>query len=429
MQINSDDAPRTAKKPACEDGDRANMLYTLYAWQQTALAPLRLAAVTGQHFFSNPAFLFADSRTARSIAAVCEMVERSTRQYGKPPFGIDAVPVGGELLPVSEEIVASNAFGSLVRFKREGAEKLPRVMLVAPLSGHHATLLRGTVAALLPAHDVHITDWHDAKGIPLAAGRFDLDDYIDQIVTYLRALGPGAHVIAVCQPSVPVLAATSLMAASKDKCRPRSVTLMGGPIDTRINPTKVNQFATQRPLSWFKNTVVSTVPYGHPGFGRAVYPGFLQLSGFMSMNMDRHLGAHLRMFEHLIRGDGDSAESHRRFYDEYMSVMDLTAEFYLQTVDIVFQRHLLPKGEWVSRDREIDPGAIRDIALMTVEGELDDISAPGQTLAAQDLCSRLRDYQRSHYVQPGVGHYGVFSGRRWTNNIYPIVRDAIHNAC
>jgi len=397
------------------------MLYTLYAWQQTALAPLRLAAVTGQHFFSNVGFPFADSRTARSIAAVCEMVERSTRQYGKPPFGIDAVPVGGDLLPVTEEIVAANAFGSLIRFKREGAEKLPRVMLVAPLSGHHATLLRGTVAALLPGHDVHITDWHDAKGIPVAAGRFDLDDYIDQIVTYLRVLGPGTHVIAVCQPSVPVLAAASLMAAAKDKSRPRSITLMGGPIDTRVNPTKVNQFATARPLSWFKNTVVSSVPYGHPGFGRSVYPGFLQLSGFMSMNMDRHLGAHLRMFEHLIRGDGDSAEGHRRFYDEYMSVMDLTAEFYLQTVDIVFQRHLLPKGEWVSRGRKIDPAAIRDIALMTVEGELDDISAPGQTLAAQELCANIPKKKREHILAERVGHYGIFNGRRWREVIAPRV--------
>jgi len=393
------------------------MLYTLYAWQQTALAPLRLAAVTGQHFFGNLGYPFADSRTARSIAAVCEMVERSTRQYGKPPFGIDAVPVKGELLPVTEEIVTANAFGSLLRFRREGAEKLPRVMLVAPLSGHHATLLRGTVAALLPAHDVHITEWHDAKLVPAAAGGFDLDDYIDQIAMYLRKLGPGTHVIAVCQPSVPVLAATALMAAAKDKCRPRSMTLMGGPIDTRINPTKVNQFAASRPLSWFKNTVVSHVPFGYPGFGRAVYPGFLQLSGFMSMNMDRHLGAHLRMFEHLIRGDGDSAEAHRRFYDEYMSVMDLTAEFYLQTVDLVFK----PKGEWVSRGRKIEPQLIRDTALMTVEGELDDISAPGQTLAAQDLCSSIPKTKREHVFAERVGHYGIFNGRRWREVIAPRV--------
>jgi len=397
------------------------MLYTLYAWQQTAMAPLRLAAVTGQHFFSASTFLFAETRTARAIAAACEMVERSTRTYGKPPFGIDAVTIKGEAVPVTEEIAAGNAFGSLVHFKRAGAERHPRVMLVAPLSGHHSTLLRGTVAALLPGHDVYITDWHDAKTIPVAEGKFDLDDYIDQLISYLKALGPGTHVIAVCQPSVPVLAAASLMAAAKDRCRPRSLTLMGGPIDTRINPTKVNNFATRHPLAWFKNTVVSRVPYGAPGFGREVYPGFLQLSGFMSMNMDRHLGAHLRMFQHLVRGDGDSAESHRRFYDEYMSVMDLTAEFYLQTVELVFQKHALPKGEWVSRGARIEPAAIRDIGLMTVEGELDDISAPGQTLAAQDLCRGIPPSKREHVLAQGVGHYGIFNGRRWREAIAPRV--------
>ena len=397
------------------------MLYTLYAWQQTAMAPLRLAAVTGQHFFSASTFLFAETRTARAIAAACEMVERSTRTYGKPPFGIDAVTIKGEAVPVTEEIAAGNAFGSLVHFKRAGAERHPRVMLVAPLSGHHSTLLRGTVAALLPGHDVYITDWHDAKSIPVAEGKFDLDDYIDQLISYLKALGRGTHVIAVCQPSVPVLAAASLMAAAKDKCRPRSLTLMGGPIDTRINPTKVNNFATRHPLAWFKNTVVSRVPYGAPGFGREVYPGFLQLSGFMSMNMDRHLGAHLRMFQHLVRGDGDSAESHRRFYDEYMSVMDLTAEFYLQTVELVFQKHALPKGDWVSRGARIEPAAIRDIGLMTVEGELDDISAPGQTLAAQDLCRGIPPSKREHVLAQGVGHYGIFNGRRWREAIAPRV--------
>jgi len=312
------------------------MLYTLYAWQQTAMAPLRLAAVTGQHFFTGALFPLAQTHTARAIAAACELVERSTRQYPKPEFGIATVRVDGEQLPVTEEVVAGNAFGSLIRFRRPGAGRHPRVMLVAPLSGHHSTLLRGTVEALLPGHDVHITDWHDARLIPASEGPFDLDDYVDQIIGYLHALGPGTHVIAVCQPSVPVLAATALMAAARDRCRPRSLVLMGGPIDTRINPTKVNKFATARPLAWFKNSVVTRVPYGHPGFGREVYPGFLQLTGFMSMNIDRHLGAHLRVFGHLIRGDGDSAEAHRRFYDEYMSVMDLTAEFYLQTVELVF---------------------------------------------------------------------------------------------
>jgi len=416
------DAPGAGRKRRIwTTGVSAEMLYTLYAWQQTAMAPLRFAAVTGQHFFSGVGFPLANTRTARTIAAACEMVERSTRQYVKPSFGVDSVTIKGEIVPVVEDVVAGNAFGSLIRFNRAGAERHPRVMLVAPLSGHHATLLRGTVKALLPGHDVYITDWHDAKAIPLAEGRFDLDDYIDQIVAYLRALGPGTHVIAVCQPSVPVLAAAALMAAGKDRCRPHSLILMGGPIDTRINPTKVNQFAARHPLSWFKNTVVSRVPYGNPGFGREVYPGFLQLSGFMSMNMDRHLGAHMRMFEHLVRGDGDSAEAHRRFYDEYMSVMDLTAEFYLQTVELVFQTHVLPKGEWVSRNVKIEPAAIRDTALMTVEGELDDISAPGQTMAAQDLCRSLPPRKREHILAQGVGHYGIFNGRRWREAIAPRV--------
>ncbi len=402
-------------------GVSADMLYTLYAWQQTALAPLRLAAVAGQHFFSASTFPFVDTRTARAIAAACELVERSTRTYPKPPFGIDTVTIRGRELPVEEEIVAATPFGGLVHFAREGAERLPRVMLVAPLSGHHSTLLRGTVQALLPGHDVFITDWTDAKTVPAADGRFDLDDYIDHLISYLRVLGPGTHVIAVCQPSVPVLAAASLMAAAEDRCRPRSLTLMGGPIDTRVNPTKVNRFATRHPLSWFQNTVVSRVPYGYPGYGRSVYPGFLQLSGFMSMNMDRHLGAHLRMFENLVRGDGDSAESHRKFYDEYMSVMDLTAEFYLQTVELVFQKHALPRGEWVSRGTKIEPAAIRDTALMTIEGELDDISAPGQTLAAQELCSGLPAAKREHLLAEGVGHYGIFNGRRWREAIAPRV--------
>jgi poly(3-hydroxybutyrate) depolymerase len=397
------------------------MLYTLYAWQQTAMAPLRLAAVTGQHFFTGALFPLAQTHTARAIAAACELVERSTRQYPKPEFGIATVRVDGEQLPVTEEVVAGNAFGSLIRFRRPGAGRHPRVMLVAPLSGHHSTLLRGTVEALLPGHDVHITDWHDARLIPASEGPFDLDDYVDQIIGYLHALGPGTHVIAVCQPSVPVLAATALMAAARDRCRPRSLVLMGGPIDTRINPTKVNKFATARPLAWFKNSVVTRVPYGHPGFGREVYPGFLQLTGFMSMNIDRHLGAHLRVFGHLIRGDGDSAEAHRRFYDEYMSVMDLTAEFYLQTVELVFQKHVLPKGEWVSRNRRVEPAAIRDVALMTVEGELDDISAPGQTLAAQDLCRSIPWHKREHLFAQRVGHYGIFNGRRWREAIAPRV--------
>jgi poly(3-hydroxybutyrate) depolymerase len=281
------------------------------------------------------------------------------------------------------------------------------------------------VRELLRDHDVYVTDWIDARTVPVHEGRFDLDDYVDTVARFLRFLGPGTHVVAVCQPSVPVLAAAALMAAAEDPCRPASLTLMGGPIDSRANPTRVNDFALRHPLSWFEHAVITRVPFGFPGVGRRVYPGFLQLSGFMSMNMDRHFGAHMRMFEHLIVGDGDSAEQHRRFYDEYMSVMDMTAEFYLQTVDLVFQRHALPKGEWVSRGRKVEPAAIRDIALFTVEGELDDISAPGQTLAAHALCAELPKKRRDHMVAEGVGHYGIFNGRRWRETIYPRVRDFI----
>ncbi|MEN8196554.1 MAG: polyhydroxyalkanoate depolymerase [Pseudomonadota bacterium] len=333
-------------------------------------------------------------------------------QYGKP--------VG-----VTETIALQKDFCALRHFARATTRQDPRVLLVAPLSGHFATLLRGTVKTLLPDHDVYVTDWADAGMVPVEKGQFSLDDYTGYIVDFLRFLGPDTHVIAVCQPSVPVLAAVALMAEDKHADSPRSMTLMGGPIDTRNNPTKVNQFATTRTIDWFRKTVISTVPFGYPGAGRQVYPGFLQLTGFMSMNMDRHLGAHLRHFHHLIRGDGDSAAGHRRFYDEYMSVMDLPGQFYLQTVKTVFQDHALPKGEMMSGGRRVDPAAITKTALMTVEGELDDISAVGQTRAAQDLCVNIPVARRTHLEQQGVGHYGIFNGRRWRDLIYPKVRDFI----
>lgn len=405
------------------------MLYALYAWQQAALTPVRLAALAGQQLFSHPQMLLSRTRYGRTMAAACEMVERSFRAYAKPGFNLPETLIDGRVVPVAEEVVAETPFCRLLRFRREDAAVArrgdPRVLLVAPMSGHHATLLRGTVAALMRHHDVIVTDWVDAKDVPFSQGHFDLDDYVDHIVESLQMLGPGTHVIAVCQPSVPALAAAALMAAADDPARPRSLTLMGGPIDTRVNPTRVNQFATSRSLAWFERSVVSTVPFGFAGVGRAVYPGFMQLSGFMSMNIDRHVGAHLRMFEHLIRGDGDSAEAHRRFYDEYMSVMDLTAEFYLQTVETVFQRHALPKGTWVSRGRRIEPAAIRDVALMTVEGALDDISAPGQTQAAHALTPGIPADKRAQLLAEGVGHYGIFNGRRWREAIYPAVRGFI----
>lgn len=408
------------------------MLYSLYDWQLAAFAPMRTMAVAGRNFLTNPDFPFTESRFFRGVAASCELFERVTRRYEKPEWGLDRTRIDGAWASVTEEIVESRSHCNLLHFKRDpigsGDRDDPKVLVVAPMSGHHATLLRGTVAALLPDHDVYIADWIDAGRVPVSQGRFDLDDYVDHVIAFLQRLGPGAHVIAVCQPSVPVLGAVSLMAADGDPCQPASMTLMGGPVDTRNNPTKVNEFAKRHRLGWFERSVIARVPFGYEGFNRRVYPGFLQLTGFMSMNFDRHFGTHLKLFGHLIRGDGDSAAAHRKFYDEYVSVMDMTAEFYLQTVDIVFQRHALPKGEWVSRGRRIEPSAIAKTALLTVEGELDDISSVGQTRAAHELCSGIPPDRRRHILQADVGHYGIFNGRRWRETICPQVRDFIRAA-
>ncbi|MGE0735645.1 MAG: polyhydroxyalkanoate depolymerase [Alphaproteobacteria bacterium] len=401
------------------------MLYALYEWHRNSLMPLRFMAEAGQRILSDPNLPFAYSHAGRAAAATCEMVERSTRNYKRPGFGIAETLVGGKPVAVAEEIILAKPFCELRRFARDTKRKDPKVLLVAPMSGHYATLLRGTVLALLPDHDVYVTDWLNARDVPLSQGAFDLDDYVDYVIEFLQKLGPKASVIAVCQPSVPVLMAASAMAAARDPMQPASMILMGGPIDTRVNPTKVNTFATARPLEWFEKTVVSPVPFGLPSFGRKVYPGFLQLSGFMSMNIDRHLGAHMRMYHHLIKGDGDSAEAHRKFYDEYMSVMDLTAEFYLQTVKRVFQDHDLPLGRMRWRGVPVDPGAIVKTALFTIEGELDDISATGQTKAAHDLCRNIPRARRKHLLQERVGHYGIFNGKRWREQIYPQVRDFI----
>ena len=408
------------------------MLYALYDWQLAAFAPMRTMAVAGRSFLTNPDFPFTESRFFRGVAAGCELFERVTRRYEKPAWGLERTQIGGAPVAVTEEIVEARPHCNLLHFRREtggsAAGDDPKVLVVAPMSGHHATLLRGTVAALLPDHDVYITDWIDAGRVPVSRGPFDLDDYVDHVIAFLQRLGPGAHVVAVCQPSVPVLGAVSLMAAAGDPCRPASMTLMGGPVDTRINPTRVNDFAKRHSLGWFERSVITRVPFGYEGFNRRVYPGFLQLTGFMSMNFDRHFGAHLKLFEHLIRGDGDSAEAHRKFYDEYMSVMDMTAEFYLQTVDVVFRQHALPRGEWVSRGRRVEPAAIESTALLTVEGELDDISAVGQTRAAHDLCTGIPHDRRRHILQPDVGHYGIFNGRRWRELIAPQVRAFIRAA-
>jgi poly(3-hydroxybutyrate) depolymerase len=404
------------------------MLYHLYDWHHAAWEPMRLFVQAGQRLFSHPALPFSYTGMGRTAAAVCEMVERGTRRYAKPVVGLEHTTIDGDMVAVVEETVLEKTFCKLKHFRRATKRKDPRLLIVAPLSGHHATLLRGTVQALLPDHDVYITDWLNASDVPLKDGAFDLDDYIDYVIDFLRHIGPGANVMAVCQPSVPVLAAVSLMSAAGDPATPASMTMMGGPIDTRKNPTKVNDVATGRSLDWFERTVIAAVPPGHSGAGRRVYPGFLQLSGFMSMNIDRHVGAQFRMFHHLIQGDGESAAGHRRFYDEYMSVMDLPAEFYLQTIETVFQEHALPRGTMASRNRKVEPSKIAKTALLTIEGELDDISGLGQTRAAHDLCTGLPAERHRHYEAKGVGHYGIFNGRRWREDIMPRVRTFIRES-
>jgi poly(3-hydroxybutyrate) depolymerase len=376
--------------------------------------------------FKNPANPLTYTPFGRTMAASAELFERTTRRYGKPAFDLPQTTINGVKVAVEERVVWERPCGKLVYFDRktQGRRKpQPKVLLVAPMSGHYATLLRGTVEAFLPGHEVYITDWVDARLVPMSAGRFDLDDYIDYVIGMLQMLGPDTHVMAVCQPSVPVLAAIARMEAEGDPCAPRSMTLMGGPIDTRRSPTEVNKLAEDRGIDWFKRHCITRVPFPHQGYFREVYPGFLQLSGFMAMNLDRHVTAHYDMFKHLVRGDGDSAEKHRDFYDEYLAVMDLTAEFYLQTVETVFVEHALPKGTMMHRDKPVDCGAIRRVALMTVEGENDDISGVGQTQAAHDLCINIPDHMRVHYMQKAVGHYGVFNGSRFRAEIAPRISD------
>jgi poly(3-hydroxybutyrate) depolymerase len=404
------------------------MFYQLYELNHAALQPARLYADAVRMFYTNPLNPFSHTPWGRSIAATAELFERTTRRYGKPHFGLTKTVVDWKSVEVSEKTVWSRPFCNLVRFERAlAAERRPdpKLLIVAPMSGHYATLLRGTVEAMLPHADVHITDWIDARMVPLADGSFDLDDYIDYIVDMLHALGPDTHVMAVCQPSVPVLAAVALMEARGDPFVPSTMTLMGGPVDTRRNPTAVNLLAEEKGIDWFRDNVVMHAPWPVPGFGRQVYPGFLQLSGFMSMNLDRHIIAHKEFFMHLVKHDGDGAEKHRDFYDEYLAVMDLTAEFYLQTVDTVFVRHALPKGEMKHRGVPVDPSAIRNVALFTVEGENDDISGLGQTKAAHDLCVNIPADRHAHYMQPAVGHYGVFNGSRFRSEIVPRIVDFI----
>ena len=363
------------------------------------------------------------------LAATCEMIITGGITHACPPYNITSSAFGNRIVDVHEEVIAQTPFCTLRRFAKEGVEGQPKILVVAPMSGHFATLLRGTVRVLLPDNDVYITDWHNARDIPLEAGSFDLDDCIAHIMRFIETLGPNAHVLAVCQPAVPVLAAVALLAQSGSAFQPRTMTLMAGPIDTRINPTKVNDLANEKPISWFRQNLIGTVPATYAGKGRAVYPGFMQLTAFIAMNMDRHIRAHLEHHENLVQGRDDKAAAHRKFYDEYLAVMDLPAEFYLETVEKVFQTHDLPMGRLQWRGQKVDPSAIRRTALFAVEGELDDICSIGQTMAALDLCVALRPSMKRYHLQTGVGHYGVFNGRRWQSEIYPRVRTMIQAHC
>jgi len=400
------------------------MLYHAYEFTHAAVGPLRAAARLSKETMLNPYNPFASSYGVRVTAAACDMFINATRRYAKPEFDIKTTTVDGVEVEITEEIVLDLPFCNLLRFKRgdHAGMDQPKVLIIAPMSGHYATLLRGTVTAMLPDHDVYITDWGDARDVPQSQGEFDLDDYVDYLIDFCQLLaksGERPAVMAVCQPGVPMMVAAALMAMDDDPSRPASITLMGSPIDTACNPKKPNDLATGNPLSWFENNVIVTVPWPNAGFLRKVYPGFLQLSGFMSMNMDKHVDAHKNQFKHLIEGDGDGVESHRRFYDEYMAVMDLTAEFYLQTIERVFQKRLLAMGEYMYRDRLVDMTAIKDIALLTIEGEKDDITGLGQTEAAHRLTPNLPNKKRMHFVQENVGHYGVFNGSRWRQSIQP----------
>ena len=404
------------------------MLYQMYEFNHAVIAPLRALATAGLEFWQSAGNPLAETYVGRSATASLKMFERVTRRYAKPGFDIPEVEIDGRKVAVREEVQLTRPFCHLLHFVKDlpaGQTPGKKVLLVAPMSGHYATLLRDTVQSMLPYYDIYITDWIDARTVPLSAGTFDLDDYIDYIIDILRHLGDTASVMAVCQPSVPVLAAVSVMNEHNDPATPRSQILIGGPIDTRRNPTAVNKLAKEKGIDWFRQNVIMRVPFPHAGVMREVYPGFLQLTGFMTMNMDRHVDAHRELFWHMVEGDGDSAEKHEDFYDEYMSVMDLAAEFYLQTVDYVFIKHALPAGTFRHRGELITPQHITKTALMTIEGERDDISGQGQTQAAHDLCAALPDAKRVHWLQPGVGHYGVFSGSRFRREVLPRIRDFI----
>jgi poly(3-hydroxybutyrate) depolymerase len=399
------------------------MLYHYHEWHRLSLEPMRMMATGALSVLSLPGNPIAPTSLGRYARAALDSFEHNTRAFGKPAFGHGVTRINGIDVPVSEAVVTRTPWCELLHFCRDGAaEGQPRLLIVAPLSGHYATLLRGTVEAFLPDHDVFITDWMNARDIPLHEPDFDLDDYIDTVMAFLRLLGPATHVLAVCQPAVPVLAATALMNEDSDSCAPASITLIGGPIDTRVAPTEVNLFAKRHSLDWFRARVIHRVPFGNAGFLRRVYPGFPQLAGFMAMNLDRHMDAHWQMFHHLVDGDGESLASKRAFYEEYKAVMDLPAAYYLQTISAVFQDHSLPRGLLMSRARRVEPAAITRTAILTIEGERDDISGIGQTRAAHALCPNLSPARQAHFEQAGVGHYGLFNGRRFRDEIAPRIK-------
>lgn len=406
-------------------------LYNLYELQHILMTPMRMQAILTRSVFKNPWNPLHHTAFGKTVAATAEMIERGTRRFGRPEFELNETIIGGKPVKVTEKTVVDKPFCRLINFRRSIQRNDPKVLIVAPISGHYATLLRGTVEALLPHHDVYITDWEDARQVPIKEGKFNLDTCITYLREFMSLLGGDTHLMAVCQPAVPVLAAVSLMASESDPNQPLTMTLMGGPIDTRVSKTQVTELAETRPLSWFENTVIHEVPFFYPGAYRKVYPGFLQLGGFMSMNLDKHVGSHLNFYKHLVQGDGESADSHKEFYNEYLAVMDIPAEFYLQTVETVFQKQLLPRGRMKWRDPlsdklvDVRPQDIKHTALLTIEGERDDISARGQTTATHELCYNLPQSKQFHHFQLGCGHYGIFNGRRWRSEIMPRVRHFI----
>ena len=401
------------------------MLYQAYQTHADIMVPVRRLASMAAKAVGERLNGSLRPSPLSNLSAAYELIARAGLTHDRPAYGIDSVMVGNREVAVTEAAADVTPFGTLLHFKKNLDQAQPRALLIAPLSGHFATLLRATVRTMLPEHDVYITDWHNARDVATGHGRFGFDDYISHVIRFLEVMGPGAHVIAVCQPCVATLVAASVMAQGDNPAQPRSMTLMAGPIDTRINPTKVNDLAKSKPIGWFENNLIASVPYRYGGGGRRVYPGFVQLAAFMSMNIERHLKAHQELYENLAKGDEAKAAQTKAFYDEYFTVLDLTAEFYLETVRLIFQEHALPLGALTYEDIKVEPNAIQRTMLFTVEGEKDDICAVGQTLAAHDLCSSLRPYRKRHHMQAGVGHYGVFSGRTWQQQIYPMVKNVI----